>query len=171
METRRRFDREFRDGAVRIVRETGKPIAVVARDLGINEGTLGNLVAGDRRARGDGVGALDADERAELDRRTRGRTSLPRMARDAPQTQRSAKRSLHGFRGLTVRDSRGGSMIPSAEVRKAFSKDEAAQLYGVSLQTINRAIHAGRLRAKKVGRYYRISAEALAEWFEGWEDG
>ena len=62
-------------------------------------------------------------------------------------------------------------MIRSAEVRKAFSKDEAAQLYGVSLQTINRAIHAGRLRAKKVGRYYRISAEALAEWFEGWEDG
>ncbi len=32
-ETRRKFDRwEFRDGAVRIVRETGKPVAQVARD-------------------------------------------------------------------------------------------------------------------------------------------
>jgi hypothetical protein len=39
-EARRRFDPEFRAGAVRIVRETGKSIAQVARALGINDGTL-----------------------------------------------------------------------------------------------------------------------------------
>jgi transposase len=33
-EIRKRYDREFREGAVRIVEETGKPIAQVARDLG-----------------------------------------------------------------------------------------------------------------------------------------
>ena len=43
-EVRRKFDQDFKEGAVRLVRETGKPIAQVARDLGIKEGTLGNWV-------------------------------------------------------------------------------------------------------------------------------
>ncbi len=40
----RKYDSGFREGVVRIVRETKKPIAQVARDLRINEGTLGNWV-------------------------------------------------------------------------------------------------------------------------------
>jgi transposase len=65
-ESRRKFDAEFREGAVRIVRESGKPIAQVARELGINEGTLGNWVAKERRARDGGDGRLSQSERAEL---------------------------------------------------------------------------------------------------------
>ncbi len=62
----RKFDRDFRAGAVRIVAETGKPIAVVARDLGIHPGTLDNWVSAERRSAS--AGALDVDERAELAR-------------------------------------------------------------------------------------------------------
>jgi transposase-like protein len=60
---------EFREGAVRIVRETGKSIAQVARDLGINDGTLANWVKRDRERRGEAAaGQLSEDERAELAR-------------------------------------------------------------------------------------------------------
>src|SRR6266496_3348022 len=45
---------------------TGKPIAQVARDLGINEGTLGNWVALDRQRRDGEGGQVDEDGRAEL---------------------------------------------------------------------------------------------------------
>src|SRR5712691_9439135 len=48
-ETRRKFGQDFKEGAVRLVRETGKPIAQVARELGVNEGTLGNWVGADRK--------------------------------------------------------------------------------------------------------------------------
>ena len=81
METRRRFDREFKEGAVRIVRETGKPIAQVARELGINDGTLGNWVDRDRHTREDGDGTLEENERAEL-RRLRKENAELVMERD-----------------------------------------------------------------------------------------
>ncbi|MGC2004032.1 transposase [Trebonia sp.] len=69
-EIRGRFDQDFKEGAVRLVRETGRPIAQVARDLGINEGTLDNWVNADRRSRAEGNGVLSEDERAELARPT-----------------------------------------------------------------------------------------------------
>ena len=72
----RKFDQEFRDGAVRLVLETGKPIAQVARELGINEGTLGNWCAKDRQLRDSGTTGLNEDERAELVRLRRENAEL-----------------------------------------------------------------------------------------------
>ncbi|MEV1248647.1 transposase [Nonomuraea sp. NPDC049750] len=80
--TRRRFDPEFRAGAVRIVKETGKPVAHIARDLGVNEYTLYNWVQMDRHATGqvgrdgNGGGKLKDSEREELARLRREKADL-----------------------------------------------------------------------------------------------
>ena len=97
VEARRKFDEDFKIGAVRIVRESGKPIAQVARELGVNEGTLGNWCAQDRRARGEGNGALSEDERAELHWLRKENAELT-MQRDV------LKRSV----ALWVREAMGG---------------------------------------------------------------
>ena len=50
---------------MQMVRETRKPIAQVARDLGIGAGVLGTWVREDKIERGEAEG-LTRDERAEL---------------------------------------------------------------------------------------------------------
>ena len=79
-EVRRKYDPEFREGAVRIVRETNKSIAQVADDLGIHPGTLGNWVKKDRIERGESEG-LTVDERARLNQLEHENAEL-RMERD-----------------------------------------------------------------------------------------
>ena len=97
-ETRRKFERDFKEGAVRLVRETGKPIAQVARELGIHDATLGNWVNAERRRRGEGDnGGLGEDVRAELVRLRRENAEL-RMRCDV------LKRSM----ALWVQDAVGG---------------------------------------------------------------
>jgi transposase len=94
-ESRRKFDQDFKEGAVRLVRETGHPIARIAEDLGINSGTLANWVALDRQAK-DGNGRLSEDERLELARLRRENAELA-MERDV------LKRSV----ALWVKDATG----------------------------------------------------------------
>ena len=79
-EKRTKYDREFRAGAVRIVNETGRPIAQVARELGVNEGTLGNWVVRDREKRQstDGLSTGDIEELKRL----RAEVAELRMERD-----------------------------------------------------------------------------------------
>jgi transposase len=65
-EQRRRFSPQFKAEAVQMVLETGRPIAEVARDLGINEGTLGNWVNIWRRENPEPTTELTPMERARV---------------------------------------------------------------------------------------------------------
>jgi transposase len=65
-EQRRRFSPQFKAEAVQMVLETGKPIAEVARDLGINEGTLSNWVNMWRRENPEPTTELTPVERARV---------------------------------------------------------------------------------------------------------
>jgi transposase len=92
-EKRQRYDAEFREGAVRIVTETGKTIAEVAKDLGIKETTLGSWVARARKTGGDGT--LGESECEELLRLRRKRVPGP-IRKTWPHNQR-----LYATRELT----------------------------------------------------------------------
>lgn len=55
-QNRRSFSVEFKADAVEIVRTSGKPVAQVARELGVGESTLGYWVNRDRIDRGEKEG-------------------------------------------------------------------------------------------------------------------
>jgi transposase-like protein len=65
-EQRRRFSPQFKAEVVQLVVETGRPIAEVARDLGIHDGTLGNWVNAWRRANSESEQPLTPVERARV---------------------------------------------------------------------------------------------------------
>ena len=75
-----KYPPEFQRDAVAMVLDEGRPIAEVARAIGVSEGTLGNWVAKARRERGQRVG-IDADERTEL-AELRAENAQLRMERD-----------------------------------------------------------------------------------------
>ncbi len=74
------YSPELREQAVELVRATGKTVAEVARDLQINDTTLGDRVKADRAERGEpdsrGLLPLTAEERAELTRLRRENAKL-----------------------------------------------------------------------------------------------
>ena len=60
------FSAAYRDEAVKMVIDSSRPIAQVARELGINEGTLGNWVNVYRREHPVAEAPLTISERARL---------------------------------------------------------------------------------------------------------
>ena len=65
-ERRRKFSPEFKDEAVKMVIESSRAIAEVAREIQVNEGTLGNWVNKYRVEHTDEEPPLSVSDRARL---------------------------------------------------------------------------------------------------------
>jgi len=60
------FSSEFKDETVKMVIETSRPIARVAKELGMNEGTLGKWVSAYRREHAGEEPPITVSERVRL---------------------------------------------------------------------------------------------------------
>ncbi len=78
---RKSYPPTYRREAARLVIDTGRPIAHVAREIGVGEQLLGRWVAIERSCDNAPPPALDLDERAELERLRIENTEL-RMDRE-----------------------------------------------------------------------------------------
>ena len=65
---RKSYTPAYRREATHLVIDTGRPIAHVAKEIGVGEQLLGRWVAQERAKMTHAPAALDVDERAELDR-------------------------------------------------------------------------------------------------------
>jgi transposase len=75
------YSAEFRDEAIKVVLASGRPIAGVARDIGVREGTLTNWVNNYRREHPGDEKPLEISERARLRELEKENIEL-RMERD-----------------------------------------------------------------------------------------
>src|SRR5699024_6128944 len=78
---RKSYTPKYRQEAAHLVIDTGRTIVEVAREIGVGEQLLGRWVAKERARMDDPPGAVDADERAELERLRRENAEL-RMDRE-----------------------------------------------------------------------------------------
>ncbi len=79
--TRPAYPREFREEAVRLVRESGKSIGQVAKDLGVADQSLRNWVRQADLDRGRRTDGLTTEEREEV-RRLRRENRIRREERE-----------------------------------------------------------------------------------------
>jgi transposase len=70
----RPFSQEFKDEAVRMVLDGPRPVAHVAREIGVHDTTLGNWVAAYKRRHGGqapGAAEIKTERECELERENR----------------------------------------------------------------------------------------------------
>jgi excisionase family DNA binding protein len=73
-----------------------------------------------------------------------------------------------------LRESRRAGAIPEEKVERpvvspvgqVFTSAQVAQMLQISLATVQRAIRAGKLKAHRVGRVYRLNEADMRAWWE-----
>lgn len=53
---------------------------------------------------------------------------------------------------------------PDVTDRDILNIDEAAELLGVSIKTFNKVLHSQDMPARKIGREWKFSRQALIDW-------
>lgn len=102
---RRTFSPEYKHEAARLVIDTGRTIAEVARELGVGSQSLGKRVAAERATEaGEPTGELTLDERAELKALRR---QVAELHKDAAQGQRVPGKSSSLLREPCQRPANG----------------------------------------------------------------
>ena len=86
--TRRRYTEEFKQEAVRLVRDSAHPLAQVARDLGIPDNVLYRWTAQHRQA--EVHGTTRVAQRAEAEALTRVKRELVRVTQERDFLKRAA---------------------------------------------------------------------------------
>ena len=86
--TRRRYTEEFKREAVRLVRESARPVAQVARELGISDNVLYRWTAEHRRA--EAHGTTQAAQRGEAEELARMKRELARVTQQRDFLRRAA---------------------------------------------------------------------------------
>ena len=54
--------------------------------------------------------------------------------------------------------------MSQSNARDILNIEEAAALLGVSIKTFNKVLHSQNLPARKIGREWKFSRQALIEW-------
>ena len=88
------YSPEFRERAVRVARESKRPIAAVARDLGIQHETLRVWVCQDEANDGSRRDRLASAEREELTSRSRPRPSVLNSSTCSMTTNRRRREAI-----------------------------------------------------------------------------
>jgi excisionase family DNA binding protein len=60
-----------------------------------------------------------------------------------------------------------GSVRTHVLGEEVFTTDQVAHDLNVSVRTVLRAIHSGKLKARRMGKAYLIPRAAVREWYEG----